>query len=76
MCDRSQLALEARARRTAKRNGYKASKSKWRRGSVDNYGGFMLVDPYTSFPVAGQRWSLTAEEVIDWFNTEQNADSH
>ena len=37
-------ALESRARRAAVRIGLKAHKSRWRRDSIDNRGGFMLTD--------------------------------
>jgi hypothetical protein len=57
-------ALEARARRAAKRIGLVAKKTRWRAGSVDNYGGFMLIDPGTNFVQAGVRFDMSAEEVI------------
>jgi hypothetical protein len=59
-------ALDARARRAARACGYVARKSRWRRDSIDNYGGFMLVDPATSFSVTGFRYDLSAEAVIEW----------
>jgi hypothetical protein len=36
-----------------------------RAGSIDNYGGFMLVDPYTNGAVDGVRYDLSAEDVIE-----------
>jgi hypothetical protein len=36
---------DSAARRAANRVGLVARKSRWRRDSIDNYGGFMLVDP-------------------------------
>jgi hypothetical protein len=36
---------EDRARRAAKRVGLRARKSRWRAGSIDNFGEFMIVDP-------------------------------
>ena len=39
-------ALESRARRLAKKAGWVAKKSRWRAGTVDNHGGFQLIDPY------------------------------
>lgn len=48
----SEQALEARARRGAQRAGCIAKKSRWRRDSIDNYGGFQLIDRYTNFVVA------------------------
>jgi hypothetical protein len=44
----SEAALEQRARRAARRVGLCACKSRWRRGSVDNRGGFMLLNPWTN----------------------------
>jgi len=62
----SEHAMDARARRAARAAGYVARKSRWRRDSLDNRGGFMIVDPSYNFPVAGARYELTAEEVIAW----------
>jgi hypothetical protein len=58
-------ALDARARRAAQRVGLVAKKSRWRLGSIDNYGEFMLVDPYINAVVDGSRFDLSAEEVIE-----------
>jgi hypothetical protein len=69
MCDRSHLAeqaLDARARRAAQRVGLIARKSRWRAGSIDNLGGFMLIEPDGNYPVDGFRYDLTAEYVIDY----------
>jgi hypothetical protein len=68
MCDRSQLAdqaLDARARRAARRVGLMARKSRWRAGTVDNLGGFMLIDPYINAMVDGSRFDMSAEEVLE-----------
>jgi hypothetical protein len=48
----------------AKRAGLKARKSRWRRNSIDNYGGFQIVDPYRNWVVAGVRYDMTADAVI------------
>jgi hypothetical protein len=69
VCDRSHLseqALDARARRAAQRVGLVARKSRWRANSIDNFGGFMLVDPYSNLVVDGSRFDLSAEYVIDY----------
>jgi len=58
-------ALEARARRAAHRAGLAVCKSR-RIRSVDNYGEFMLYDPITNRVVAGERFNMTAEQVIDY----------
>ncbi len=62
----TEVALEARARRAAKRVGLVATKTRWRANSVDNYGGFQIVDPYYNTVVHGLRYNLSAEEVIEF----------
>jgi hypothetical protein len=57
-------AVEQRARRAAKRVGLVAKKSRWRAGSIDNFGGFMLLKPYNNAVVSGSR--LSAEDVLDY----------
>lgn len=42
-----------------------AKKSRWRVGTVDNYGGFRLVEPFDNRVVGGERFDLEPEEVID-----------
>jgi hypothetical protein len=59
-------AAEARARRAARRAGYVARKTRWRRGSIDNYGGFAIINPENRGIVEGFRFELTAAEVIAW----------
>ena len=73
MCDlRSQEdALEARARRVAARHGYTATKSRKRTGSIDNGGGFMLAETATGRVEAGERYDLSAELVIAFFDQEE-----
>jgi hypothetical protein len=63
----SPQALESRARRAAERVGLAVRKSRWRRhpGSIDNYGGFQLIDPYFNAIVAGEKFNLTAEDIIE-----------
>jgi hypothetical protein len=60
----SKSGLEQTARRAAKRVKLVATKSRWRAGTVNSFGHFMLIDPYTNRIVAGQRSDMTAEEVI------------
>jgi hypothetical protein len=59
-------AIENRARRAAKRVHLVARKSRARLGSIDNYGGFMLVNAHTNFVVAGERFNLSPEDVIEY----------
>lgn len=62
---------EAQARRAAKRAGLRARKSRWRKDSIDNYGGFQLVDPYLNIAVQGIRFDMTADEVIEYCAQDQ-----
>jgi hypothetical protein len=76
MCDRTRLteqALDARARRAARKVGLIARKSRWRANTIDNHGEFMLVDPFTNVPAAGFRYDLSAEDVIDFCQSEEGA---
>jgi hypothetical protein len=59
-------AIEQKARRAARRVNLDAQKSRWRLNSIDNYGGFRIVDPYLNAVVAGDRYSLSAEQVIEF----------
>ncbi|MBF4209147.1 hypothetical protein EI533_15570 [Pseudomonas donghuensis] len=65
---RSTAALEARARHVAARHGFLATKSRKRSLSADNGGGFMLVEASTSRVEAGERYDLSAEQVIAFFD--------
>ena len=42
----------------------RARKSRWRVGTVDNYGEYALTDLHTNYIVAGERFNLSADEVI------------
>jgi hypothetical protein len=59
-------AREHRARRIAKKAGLVARKSRWRCDTVDNRGAFMLIDPYRNAVVAGERFDLPAEIVVEF----------
>ena len=61
---------DSQARRAAKRIGLLARKSRWRRDTVDNHGGYMLIEPYHNLVVAGCRFDLTATEVVELCNEE------
>ena len=58
--------LEHRARRIAMKAGLMAKKSRWRFGSIDNRGGFMLLNPDRNAVIAGERFDLSAEMVIEY----------
>jgi hypothetical protein len=55
---------DSKARRAARRLGLVAKKSRWRKGTIDNRGGFLLLDPQTNSVVAGVRFDLTADDVV------------
>ncbi len=57
---------DCRARRSARKADLVAKKSRWRRNSVDNLGGFMLVDPHLNAVVAGERFDMSAEDAIEY----------
>jgi hypothetical protein len=65
MTDVTEKALDSRARRAARRCGLHATKSRWRRNSIDNFGGFALVDERNCI-VAGAHFDMSAEDVIDY----------
>jgi hypothetical protein len=66
----SEAAVDARARRAAKRVSLLAKKSTWRPGTVDSRGGYRLLDPFRNSIVAGERYDLTADAVIDYCSSE------
>jgi hypothetical protein len=61
----NEAALDSRARRAAKRAGLIVRKWRGRLGTVDNRGGFALINPEYNFIIAGERFNLTAQDVID-----------
>jgi hypothetical protein len=67
-----QTNFDAAARRAAKRVGLIAKKSRWRRGSVDNYGEFMLIEPVRNYVVAGSRFNMTPADVIAYCKPESD----
>jgi hypothetical protein len=59
-------ALESRARREAKRVDLVATKSRCRKHTTDNHGGFQLVDPRRHAVVIGSKYNLSAKGVIEF----------
>lgn len=68
--ERAAKALEQRARRKAKRVGLVAIKSRKGVGTVDNLSGFRILDAILGTIEAGERFDLTAEEVIAYCSAE------
>jgi hypothetical protein len=62
--------LEARARPAARKVDQLAIKSRCRL-SLDNCGGFMIIDPYFNRVEAGGRFDMAAQEVIDYCEENQ-----
>ena len=59
-------SLEQKARRVAKSSGFVAKKSRWRAHSIDNLGGFEIVEAYFNRIEEGERFDMTAEDVIKY----------
>jgi hypothetical protein len=68
-------ALDQRARRAAKRAGLVARKTRWRVGTVDNWGGYQLIDAHRNLVVDGPRFDLSAEEIITICEWQQVGDA-
>lgn len=62
----SPSAIDARARRAAKRVGLRIAKTRWRKGTIDNMGGYQILDLYSNCVFAGYRFDMSAEEVIEY----------
>lgn len=45
-------------RRRAAKLGYRFTKSNWRKDSIDNHGGYMLIEIDRNICVAGDRYDL------------------
>jgi hypothetical protein len=62
----SPSGMESRIRRAAEKQGLRAVKSRWRRGTKENRGGWMLVDPIDEDRrVAGFHYDLSDADVLD-----------
>ena len=57
--------LDSRARSAARKVGLTMKKSR-RREDIDNFGEYMLVDPFRNVVVSGERFNMSAEEVIQF----------
>ncbi len=64
--DHEARKMEARARRAAKRVGWLARKSRLRAGSIENHGGFTIIDPFHNNILYGEKFDLSAEAVIEF----------
>jgi hypothetical protein len=62
-------AKHQRARRAAQRAGFVARKSR-RYSPPNEFGGYMIIDPASNFPVNGFQYELTADDVLTLCNTD------
>lgn len=63
------MKSEAQLRREAARQGYSLKKSR-SSYSVDNLGGYRIVDPNTNFIVSGEHFNLSPEDVEKFLSEE------
>jgi hypothetical protein len=54
---------ESKARRELKKLGYQLKKSRVRNTNLDNWGGYMIIEPNMNSVVAGERFDMSLEEV-------------
>lgn len=64
----------ASLRRRAAKLGFKIEKSNWRRDSIDNHGGYRIVDVSTNTVVDGVRFDLEIDYIAD-FIADQERDA-
>ena len=57
---------EDQARRAAKQVGLQAWKSRWRKNTIDNRGGFQIRDPMRNLIVAAEKFNYTADDVVEF----------
>jgi len=58
-------------RRWAKRLGLELQKSRGKKWSVDNQGGYRIYDPIAPNVILGTRWELDLDEVAAWFENNE-----
>jgi len=71
----TEKSLEARARRAARRAGLMATKWPGLLGTIDNYGGLMLIEPVSNCVIEGERFQLSPDDVIKIYR-EREARAH
>lgn len=67
----SEKSREIKLRRWATRLGLTLHKSKKRNWTIDDYGGYMIVDPYFNRIEAGQKFDLTLDEVESFLREDE-----
>lgn len=61
-------SLEQKARRAARKAGMMITKSRCGL-SIDNQGGFMIINPQNNTVIAGSKFELSPDDVIAFCNT-------
>ncbi len=60
-------------RRKAARLGLSLKKSRAKKIHIDNFGGYMIIDPYTNAVVQGSRFELDLEDVAEFLDEYEQA---
>lgn len=55
-------------RRQAKRLGLFLRKSRAKKTNIDDWGGYMIIDPFFNTIIAGEKFNLSLEEVEIFLN--------
>lgn len=66
--EKAVIREEQRLRRALVKQGFQLKKSRVRSTNVDNWGGYMIVNPYFNTIEAGVRYDLTLKEVEEFVN--------
>jgi hypothetical protein len=67
--DQAEKTIENRLRLKLRRMGYRLEKNRIRDPQAYNYGGYMVIDGWRNFVVAGSHpcsFAMTLEDVEDW----------
>ena len=62
----------ARLRRKLNKLGYTMRKTNWRRDSIDNFGGYAIIDTEYNAVVRGSRFDLDLDDVEEFISEEDS----
>ena len=62
----------ARLRRKLNKLGYTMRKTNWRRDSIDNFGGYAIIDTEYNAIVRGSRFDLDLDDVEEFISEEES----
>ena len=65
---------EAKLRRECKKRNIILKKSRIRNINIDDMGGYMMIDLYGNYVIAGSRYDMSLEDVANWLNDTAEAD--